>query len=221
MMNKNRSSSSAKVNLNVFIITFFEKVKLLLAARNGQVNPSNAGDNPIWKKRHGCTLWCNMAICMPERAVILLAEDEEDYVLLLRRALSEAGVQNPLQVVSTGVEAIAYLKGEGKYGNRAEYPLPDLMLLDIKLPGYSGLEVLGWMRSQPGLSSLRVLMLTSSEQLRDVNDAYRLGANSFLLKPYDFTDLVQLAKVIQEYWLYISKTPESFRSPSAPLVIKD
>jgi len=165
--------------------------------------------------------WHNMGVFMPERAVILLAEDEEDYVLLLRRALSEAGVQNPLQVVSTGVEAIAYLKGEGKFANRAEYPLPDLMLLDIKLPGYSGLEVLGWMRSQPGLASLRVLMLTSSEQLKDVNDAYRLGANSFLLKPYDFTDLVQLAKVIQEYWLYISKTPESFRSPSTPLVIKE
>jgi CheY-like chemotaxis protein len=192
-----------------------------VASRNRDGEPIKEGDNPILKSLTSSTLWSEMGICMPERAVILLAEDEEDYVLLLRRALSEAGVQNPLQVVSTGVEAIAYLKGEGKFANRAEYPLPDLMLLDIKLPGYTGLEVLGWLRSQPGLSTLRVLMLTSSEQLRDVNDAYRLGANSFLLKPYDFTDLVQLAKVIQEYWLYISKTPESFRSPSTPLVIKD
>src|SRR3954471_14890197 len=112
---------------------------------------------------------------MSERAVILLAEDEEDYVLLLRKALSEAGIRNPLQVVSTGPEAIAYLKGEGKYSNRAEYPLPDLMLLDIKMPGLSGLEVLGWLRGQPGLSSIRVLMLTSSEQMKDINEAYRLG----------------------------------------------
>jgi CheY-like chemotaxis protein len=199
----------------------WKEIKLALASRNRDGKHTKGGGYPIFKNVIGGTLGSNMASCMPERAVILLAEDEEDYVLLLRRALSEAGVQNPLQVVSTGVEAIAYLKGEGKFANRAEYPLPDLMLLDIKLPGYTGLEVLGWLRSQPGLSTLRVLMLTSSEQLRDVNDAYRLGANSFLLKPYDFTDLVQLAKVIQEYWLYISKTPESYRSPSTPLVIKD
>lgn len=152
-------------------------------------------------------------VSVPERAVILIAEDEEDYVLLLKRAFEEAGIKNPIQVVSTGHEAVAYFKGEGKYSNRDEYPLPDLVLLDIKLPGFTGLEVLGWLRGQPGLSALRVLMLTSSDQLRDVNDAYRLGANSFLLKPYDFADLVHLAKVVQEFWLYMSKSPESHRSP--------
>ncbi|HLX70478.1 MAG TPA: response regulator [Verrucomicrobiae bacterium] len=152
---------------------------------------------------------------MPDREVILLAEDEEDYVLLLRKAFAEASIANPIYTVSTGQELMAYLKGDGKYASRDEYPLPDLLLLDIKLPGYTGLEVLHWIRSQPGLSGLRVLILTSSEEMKDINEAYRLGANSFLLKPYDFSDLVHLARVIQEFWLYISKCPESFRAPKA------
>jgi len=150
---------------------------------------------------------------MDERAIILIAEDEEDYVLLLKRAFARANIANPVFSVSTGKEAIAYLKGEGEFSNREEYPLPDLLLLDLKLPGFSGLEILRWLRSQAGLAGLRVVVLTSSDELRDVNDAYRLGANSFLMKPYDFDDLIHLAKVIQEYWLYVSKCPESFRPP--------
>jgi CheY-like chemotaxis protein len=150
---------------------------------------------------------------MSDRAVVLIAEDEEDYVLLLKRAFSQAGVRNPLYVVSTGSEMMSYLKGDGQYSNRVEYPLPDLLLLDLKLPGFNGLEILGWLRSHPGLSALRVIVLTSSEQLKDINDAYRLGANSFLVKPYDFTDLVSLAQVLQKFWLHLSKTPETFRLP--------
>jgi CheY-like chemotaxis protein len=149
---------------------------------------------------------------MPERAVILLAEDDEDYVYLVREAFSKAKIPNPLFVVSDGQEALAYLKGEGNYANRDEYPLPDLLLLDLKLPRYSGLEVLGWIRGQqPLLSGLRVLVLTSSDRIRDVNDAYRLGANSFLVKPYDFQDLVRFGTLIQDFWLRLAKTPESFR----------
>ena len=150
---------------------------------------------------------------MLQPAVILLAEDEEDYVLLLKKALAEANVANPLQVVSTGQDLKAYLKGEGKYASRDEFPLPDLLLLDIKLPGYTGLEIIGWARSQPGLARLRIIILTSSERMRDINDAYRLGANSFLLKPYDFADLVHLSKMIKEFWLHMSKCPESYRPP--------
>ena len=150
---------------------------------------------------------------MSDRAVVLIAEDEEDYVLLLRRAFSEAKIPNPLFVVSTGLEMMQYLKGDGKYANRVEYPLPDLLLLDLKLPGFNGLEILGWLRSHPGLSALRVIVLTSSEQMKDINDAYRLGANSFLVKPYDFTDLVSLAQVLQKFWLHLARTPDTFRLP--------
>src|SRR5215472_17062755 len=150
---------------------------------------------------------------MREHAVILLAEDEEDYVLLIKNAFAKANIPNPLFVVWNGQEAIAYLKGEGKYSNRAEYPLPELMLLDLKMPRVNGLEVLKWLRAHPGLSGLRVLVLTSSDQIRDVNEAYQLGANSFLVKPTDFEDTIQLSRLINDFWLKASKTPESFRAP--------
>lgn len=142
---------------------------------------------------------------MQDRSVILIAEDEEDYVLLLKRAFAEANIPNPIFSVATGRDAISYLKGENAYSRRDEYPLPDLLLLDLKLPGFSGLEILRWLRTQPTLLGLHVMVLTSSEQLNDVNDSYRLGANTFLMKPYDFEDLVHLAKVIQQYWLYLSQ----------------
>jgi CheY-like chemotaxis protein len=150
---------------------------------------------------------------MPEQAVILLAEDEEDYVLLIKHAFLQAKIPNPLYVVWNGQEAIAYLMGAGAYSNRAEYPLPDLFLLDLKMPRVNGFEVLEWLREQPSLAALRVLVLTSSEDLRDVNRAYQLGANSFLVKPLDFQDVVQLSRLIQDFWLKASKTPETIRPP--------
>src|SRR5947208_2771680 len=117
---------------------------------------------------------------MPERQVILLVEDSEDDVLIIRKAFRSAGIPNPLHVVRDGEGAIAYLAGEGRFSVRDEYPLPALILLDLKLPGMDGFEILRWIRQSPGLSSLRVVVLTSSENIRDVNAAYALGANSFM-----------------------------------------
>jgi CheY-like chemotaxis protein len=153
---------------------------------------------------------------MSERAVILLVEDEEDDVLLIKRAFSQASIFNPLFVVWNGEEAINYLKGTGKYANRAEYPLPDLLLLDLKMPRVDGFQVLKWIRQQPGLKSLRILVLTSSDQIRDANRAYQLGANSFLVKPLDFENVIELSRLIWNFWLVASKTPESFRPPQEP-----
>jgi CheY-like chemotaxis protein len=150
---------------------------------------------------------------MPEHALILLVEDREDDVVLVRRAFAKANVLNPMHVVPDGAEAIAYLKGEGKYSNRAEYPLPELLLLDLKMPGTDGFEVLKWMRQQPGLKTLRVVVLTSSDQMRDVNAAYQMGANSFLVKPIDFERFVEMTQAISGYWLWLSKVPESSRPP--------
>jgi CheY-like chemotaxis protein len=153
---------------------------------------------------------------MAEHAVILLAEDEEDDVLLIQRAFSKASISNPVHVVWNGQEVISYLRGDGKYSNRDEYPLPELLLLDLKMPRVNGFEVLRWIRQQPGLAPLRVLVLTSSDQIRDVNEAYRLGANSFLVKPLDFEDFSQLGVLIREFWLKVSKVPETFRPPKKP-----
>ena len=149
---------------------------------------------------------------MPEQALILLAEDREDDVILVRRAFQKAKVLNPMHVVRNGAETIAYLKGEGKYSNRAEYPLPELLLLDLKMPGTDGFDVLKWMRQQPGLQAMRVVVLTSSDQIRDVNAAYQLGANSFLVKPIDFERFVEMSQAINGYWLWMSKAPETSRA---------
>ena len=155
---------------------------------------------------------------MSEHAVILLAEDDEDHVVLIKRAFAQADLRNPLYVVWNGEEAIEYLSGIGKYSNRAEYPLPDLLLLDLKMPRVDGFQVLAWIREQPELKALRTLVLTSSNDLRDVNRAYQLGANSFLVKPIDFENVVELSRIIQKYWLKESPAPEISRPPSTPVV---
>ena len=95
---------------------------------------------------------------MPESALFLLVEDEEDHVVLVRRAFDKAKILNPLQVVRSGEEAMVYLEGAGPYSNRDEFPLPKLVLLDIKMPGISGFDVLRWLRQQPHLRALRVIV---------------------------------------------------------------
>ena len=149
---------------------------------------------------------------MVETAVILVAEDDENQIVLMRRVFKQARLLNPLQVVRNGEEAIAYLKGEGQYANREEYPLPELLLLDLKMPRKNGFEVLKWVRQQPSLRALRVVVLTSSEEMADVNRAYQLGANSFLVKPADFEQFVSIIQTLQGYWLWMSETPEISRS---------
>lgn len=144
-----------------------------------------------------------------------MAEDRDDEILLLKRAFRQANILNPLQIVRDGDEAIAYLKGEGRFSNRAEYPLPGLMLLDLKMPRRDGFEVLQWLRQQPTLNTLRVIVLTASEDIRDVNMAYQLGANSFLVKPVDFENFVSVIETLQGYWLWMSKAPEISRPPRA------
>jgi CheY-like chemotaxis protein len=147
----------------------------------------------------------------PDEAVILLAEDRDDDIVLIRRAFIKGNILNPLQVVRNGEAAIAYLGGQGKYSNRVEYPLPELLLLDLKMPGLDGFEVLRWIRQQPGLNSLRVVVLTSSDEIRDVNLAYQLGANSFLVKPIDFERFVEISQAVKGYWLWMSKAPDLSR----------
>jgi CheY-like chemotaxis protein len=148
-----------------------------------------------------------------EEEIILLAEDEEDHVVLIRRAFAKSGLSNPLYVVRDGEEAIAYLKGEGPFASRDEYPLPTLLLLDLKMPRKDGFEVLEWIRREPGLKRLQVVVLTSSEDIRDVNRAYDLGANSFLVKPMNMQDFMRLTEAVHGYWLWLTRAPEVERPP--------
>jgi len=150
---------------------------------------------------------------MPDQALILLVEDREDDIALIRRAFERAQLPNPLQVVRDGAEAISYLAGERGYSNRAEYPLPGLVLLDLKMPGVDGFEVLRWIRQQPGLRNLLVVVLTSSQDMKDVNIAYKLGANSFMVKPMDFENIVEMSKLIRDYWLLHNVQPSTSRAP--------
>jgi CheY-like chemotaxis protein len=142
---------------------------------------------------------------------ILVAEDNENDLLLLLRAFDKGGLANPIQIVRDGEEVVSYLKGEGKYASREEYPLPELLLLDLNMPRKNGFEVLEWIRQQPTLRGLRIVVLTVSDQLKDVNKAYELGANSFLVKPLDFGDFVRLVQAINGYWLWMSRAPEISR----------
>jgi CheY-like chemotaxis protein len=148
---------------------------------------------------------------MSETAVILVVEDREDDILLIRKAFDKTSLLNPIKIVRDGEEALAYLSGEGKYANRDEYPLPALVLLDLKLPRMDGFEVLTWIRQREGIRGLPVVVLTSSNQLRDVNRAYDLGANSFFVKEFDFQSSVDLTRLLQRYWLQKALKPETSR----------
>jgi CheY-like chemotaxis protein len=143
-------------------------------------------------------------------ATILLVEDDPDDVLLIQRAVRKAKIANPLQVVHDGDAAVAYLAGDGLYADREQFPLPVLVLLDLKLPRRSGLEVLEWLRGQSGeLRRIRVVVLTSSREARDVNTAHDLGANSYLVKPPTFDELIELIRTLDLYWLILSETPDA------------
>jgi CheY-like chemotaxis protein len=148
------------------------------------------------------------AFLKPEGKLILLAEDDPNDVLLFERALAKTALsQTTLQVVNDGEAALAYLSGQEPYLARERYPLPALILLDLKMPRKSGLEVLAWLREQPGLKYVPSVVLTSSKQTNDVERAYQLGANSYLVKPVVLADLVKLIQNAASYWLVLNNTP--------------
>src|SRR5258706_1479835 len=132
---------------------------------------------------------------------ILLAEDNPDDVLLIRLAFEKAGFTNPIVVVEDGSQAIQYFDGEGPYADRARFPKPTLLLLDLKLPRATGFEVLGWIRQRPEWLCLPIIILTSSVHGSDMKQAYDLGANFFLTKPVKFNDLLQTIKQLADYGL--------------------
>ncbi len=136
---------------------------------------------------------------------ILLAEDEDSDALLMLRAFRKANIKAPLFRVKDGEEVVSYLMGHGVYANREEYPLPSLLLLDLKMPKKNGFEVLEWLKSQPKLKRLPVTVLTSSDQFEDIQHAYDAGANSYLQKPSEFNDLIEVISSLQSYWARVQR----------------
>jgi CheY-like chemotaxis protein len=132
---------------------------------------------------------------------LLLIEDNQDDVFLMKRALKGARVTNPLYVVEHGQEAVDYLGGAGKFADRENYPLPAVVFLDLKLPFISGHDVLAWIRRQKELESLVVVVLTSSNEASDLSRCYSSGANSYVVKPPTPEQLEDLAKAFKWYWL--------------------
>jgi CheY-like chemotaxis protein len=143
--------------------------------------------------------------CVP----ILYVEDEETDVLLLQHVLAKAGIHNPLQTVKDGKAAKDYLAGYGPFADRRAHPLPGLVLLDLNLPYWSGFEVLEWIRQQPRLRRVPVVVFTSSSRRDDIARAYDAGANGYVVKPNALTDLTVLALALRDFWLIHNQLPET------------
>jgi CheY-like chemotaxis protein len=138
---------------------------------------------------------------------ILLVEDDLNDILFVQRAFKRVNVKNPIHIVKDGDTAVDYLSGTGDYSNRDQYPLPALILLDLKLPRRSGIEILEWMQRQPGLRRIPVVVLTSSRQSVDLERCYDLGVNSYLVKPVKFETLANMIEAIDTYWLQLNEYP--------------
>lgn len=142
-----------------------------------------------------------------DRDLILHVEDDADDALLIGRALRQVGVENPVKVVGNGEEARRFVLGEPPFGDRGEAPLPRLVLLDLNMPLVSGVEFLGWLRRQPRLRRIPVVVLTSSNAPADVAAAYDAGANGYLVKPLQHNDLVDTLCAFRSYWLERNQAP--------------
>lgn len=131
---------------------------------------------------------------------ILLVEDSRDDELLFLNVMQRAGLANPVLVVRDGGKAISYLRGDGEYSDRVKFPLPAILLLDLKMPVADGFKVLEWIREQTHLVSLHIVVLSHYGETKSINRAYELGAHSFLTKPIKHEDLMDLANHFVGHW---------------------
>lgn len=137
-------------------------------------------------------------------AIILLVEDEETDIELTLDAFREWRLANEVKVVRSGEEALDYLFGRGSYADRSTHPLPDIILLDLKLPGIGGIEVLKAIKQAPIIKRIPVIILTSSREEGDRIAGYDEGVNSYLVKPISFASFLDTVKSIYDYWLTLN-----------------
>ena len=132
--------------------------------------------------------------------VILLVEDDENDVILVRKAIETGGAGHTVQAVTDGEQAIRYLQGIDEYADRERYPVPNVVLSDLKMPRMTGFELLRWLRANPKYSVIPTIIYSNSALESDVREAYRLGANSYIAKPPSLGALVETLRAIYEYW---------------------
>jgi CheY-like chemotaxis protein len=142
---------------------------------------------------------------------ILHVEDRDEDIFLLQYAFKRAEITNPVQVATDGQMAIDYLAGTGKFSDRKQFPLPCMVLLDLKLPHRMGLEVLEWIRQEPAVKSLIVIVLSSSVFEGDIQRAYDLGVNAFLVKPSDADRIADMCKALKHFWFTHNQPPVQCR----------
>jgi CheY-like chemotaxis protein len=143
-----------------------------------------------------------------QKSTVLLVEDDLNDIFLVKRAFKLAQKQNALQVVTDGEEAMAYLRGAGKYADRTGFPLPMLIVMDLKMPRRTGFEVLEWVKADPLLRRIPVVIVSSSDNPADINRAYDLGVNAYMVKPVDFQQVEHLFDSITHYWGLECAKPE-------------
>jgi CheY-like chemotaxis protein len=145
---------------------------------------------------------------MPNRLKLLVAEDSQADVFLLERALRQTGVAINARFVSDGQEAVDYLEGLGEFSDRQTYPMPAVIMLDLKMPRFNGFDVLSWLKAQPEHRRTPVIIFSSSDDRRDIDRAYELGANCYVAKPGPTGDLPELLRILDAFWRRYVKLPE-------------
>jgi CheY-like chemotaxis protein len=143
---------------------------------------------------------------------ILHVEDDADDAFFMQAAWRRAGMPDAIRAVKNGEAAMDYLEGTGSFGDRGLNPLPALILLDLKLPRKSGLEFLSWLRGKPGLRRIPVVVMTSSALAKDIDSAYDLGANAYLVKPVEAAELQEAVNTIRAFWIVLNNGPASLNA---------
>ena len=143
-----------------------------------------------------------------DRPTLLIVEDNEDDIFFVERIFKQIGARCELRFARDGFEAIEYLSGHGAFKDRAKYPMPTIILMDLKMPRRNGFEVLEWMHNQPEIKLIPTIVVTSSTLQEDVTRAYRLGANAVMNKPVDKDSLLQMLKSFHIYWTDFVEMPE-------------
>jgi len=138
---------------------------------------------------------------------ILVVDDDENDFFFIERAFKQNRISNPLFHARNGEVAVEYLKGQGEYIDRQKYPLPFLMLLDINMPRMNGFEVIQWVRKSPGIKRIPIVVFTSSKESPDIDKAYELGANTYLVKPIESDNLIEMVNTLNLYWQILAERP--------------